>query len=639
MNRLATSWGIAVTTSLLMVMEPAQGQIFENMASQWGITQYNWDGVYGAAVSTADWNDDGWPDLTFGSTDGALRTFRNLQGNGFIALALPYTLDSETKALIWVDLDEDGDDDLFIQEASGSSGLLRNDGFGNFVNVTANSGLPQDETEAGGASFGDMDNDGDLDLYLCRYVELPPDGSPQYRNALLRNEGNLTFVDVSAGSGATDYERLSFQSLWWDQNEDGLQDLYVINDKSGANALFRNNGNGAFEDVATELGMDIVIDCMTASLGDFNQDGVQDMFNTNTPFAGDGLGAKLLVGQPDGTYLEQSAEYGLNMDRFCWGAAWMDVDNDTDLDLFVTEHEFLNPYGINYLYQNMGSEGSFHFEEFGENVYPIDYLNSHVVATADIDRNGWVDFVMHNRGNHMARVWMNGGFDNGNQSISIALEGTLSNSAAAGSKLALHSNGLVQERFTHAGENYLSQESEYELFGLGTHSVDQVVVRWPSGLVETFDGEAHNLTAWSQHVLVEGTSACPSSLQAPVFCSNEGSTLPPVILPQGAVATWVDEWGYDFGNAQSINWTPDHGSLQLSVHWQGELLCEMTISPVVQGVAGDHNLDGTVGLNDVLFALSEFGCEAGCASDMTGDGVVTLYDILTLLTVIGDGCD
>ena len=150
----------------------AKAQVFVNHAPDWGITQQNWDGVYGAAVSTADWNNDGWPDITFGNTQGALRTFRNLQGNGFMVLALPWVMESETKALLWTDLDNDGDDDLFIQEASGRSGLLRNDGFGNFTDVTETSGLPQDETEAAGASFGDMDNDGDLDLYLCRYVEV-----------------------------------------------------------------------------------------------------------------------------------------------------------------------------------------------------------------------------------------------------------------------------------------------------------------------------------------------------------------------------------------------------------------------------------------------------------------------------------
>ena len=626
----------------------AKAQVFVNHAPGWGITQQNWDGVYGAAVSTADWNNDGWPDVTFGNTQGALRTFRNLQGNGFMVLALPWVMESETKALLWIDLDNDGDDDLFIQEASGRSGLLRNDGFGNFTDVTESSGLPQDVTEAAGASFGDMDNDGDLDLYLCRYWEFSPDGSPpeghpQYRNVLLRNDGNLAFTDVSVGSGACDDVWLSFQSLWWDQNEDGLSDIYVINDKSGANALFRNQGDGTFENVAHELGLDLVMDCMSASLGDFNQDGLQDIFNTNTHFGGDGLGAKLLVGQPGGHFDEQSALHGLNMDRFCWGAAWMDADNDTDLDLFVAEHDFLAPYGVNHFYRNFLAEETgddpVPFSPFEEDVYPIDYLNSHVVATADFDHNGWVDFVMHNLGNHAARIWMNQGFENGNQSISLGVQGTLSNPAGAGSLLSVEAGGVTQTRVIHVGENYLSQESEYELFGLGDGEVNSVSVRWPSGLVESFDVEAHDLTASSQHVLVEGTSACPQSDVALTFCSNSGGDLPMLSLPTGALATWEDEWGYSFGNAQSVPWTPEHGSVTATVFWMGQMLCDVTFHPEVSPVTGDHNASGFVGMDDVLLTLGDFGCAAECLADMTGDEAVTIGDLLLLLTQVGEGCD
>ena len=208
------------------------GQIFQNVAPDWGVTQYDWDGIYGAAVSTADWNNDGWPDLTVGSTDGALRTFVNLNGNGFSVLPLPWNMGSETKALIWVDLDNDGDDDLFVQEESGRCGLIQNNGDGTFTNVTSESNLPQDQTEAAGVSFGDMDNDGDLDLHLCRYLELPVFGGASDLNVLLRNDGSLTFTDVSSSSGIDVHMRLSFQSIWWDLDEDGWQDIFGINDKN-----------------------------------------------------------------------------------------------------------------------------------------------------------------------------------------------------------------------------------------------------------------------------------------------------------------------------------------------------------------------------------------------------------------------
>ena len=164
-------------------------------------------------------------------------------------------------------------------------------------------------------------------------------------------------------------------------------------------------------------------------MGDFNQDKRQDLFHTNTYFGGDGLGSKLFVRQPDQTFEESAAAYNLDIDEFCWGAVWMDVDNDTDLDLFVAEHDLLNPYGINHLWENLGGindgrrQSFAGFCPFRHHVYDLDYLNAHVVASADFDHNGWIDFVMHNLGNHAARIWMNSGFDNGYSSISIELEG------------------------------------------------------------------------------------------------------------------------------------------------------------------------------------------------------------------------
>ena len=275
-----------------------QAQVFQNAAPELGITQTNWNGTYGAAVSTADWNNDGWPDLTLGSSNGTLRSWVNDQNGGFDLVTLPWQMTSEVKAIVWIDLDNDGDDDLFVQEANGKCGLFRNDGLA-FADMTdafgLGSGLPQDFTEAAGVSFGDMDNDGDLDLHLCRYLEFPMTETPADRNVLLRNEGNFVFTNVSTSSGIDIHLRLSFQSIWWDHNGDGWQDIFVINDKNGANALFQNQGNGTFIDVAPDYNMDLVMDCMSASLGDMNQDGLQDLFHTNTHFGGDGLGSKLLV--------------------------------------------------------------------------------------------------------------------------------------------------------------------------------------------------------------------------------------------------------------------------------------------------------------------------------------------------------
>ena len=637
-SRTPSRTGLVMCCLALMLCQHQSvlGQIFQNVAPDWGVTQYDWDGIYGAAVSTADWNNDGWPDLTVGSTDGALRTFVNLNGNGFSVLPLPWNMGSETKALIWVDLDNDGDDDLFVQEESGRCGLIQNNGDGTFTNVTSESNLPQDQTEAAGVSFGDMDNDGDLDLHLCRYLELPVFGGASDLNVLMRNDGNLTFTDVSSASGIDVHMRLSFQSIWWDLDEDGWQDIFVINDKNGANAMFRNNGDGTFTDVASNLGLDLVMDAMTASLGDFNQDAKQDLFITNTPFGGDGLGSKLHVQMTNGTFQEVAAEHGLNMDRYCWGALWMDVDNDQDLDLFVAEHEFLNPYGINYLYENKGPSAYHSFEAFGMEVYDIDYLNSHVVASADFDRNGWIDFVVHNVGNHAMRIWLNSGFQNGNSSVGFELQGLVSNRPGIGSKIDVHTSTSVQSRIVHAGENYLSQENEVELFGLGQDTLEHVVVTWPSGLVETFLAHVHELNPWSSHLLVEGHSPCPQAeVQHDVCYSEAALTIESPDIPNFSVE-WEVESGENFDLGST--WNVSMGDVTMTASWNGVAMCQVTHQINVVPVLGDLDVDGYVGASDILLLLSNVGCIGDCSGDLNGDSSVAIEDLLMLLSNVGQFC-
>ena len=620
-------------------MSVVQAQVFQNVAPELGINQTNWYGIYGAAVSTADWNNDGWPDLTLGSSDGGLRGWLNNQGEGFDMVTLPWSMASETKAVVWLDVDNDGDDDLFVQEASGRCGLFRRDGELVFTDMTLESNIPQDFTEAAGVSFGDMDNDGDLDLHLCRYLEYAPTGGPADRNVLLRNDGDLVFTDISTSSGIDTYLRLSFQSIWWDHNGDGWQDILVINDKNGANALFQNQGNGTFIDVAPEHNMDLVMDCMSACLGDMNQDGRQDLFHTNTHFGGDGLGSKLLVQTQDHMFQELSSAHGLNFDRFCWGALWMDVDNDTDLDLFVAEHDKLAPYGENYLYENLGQEASFAFEAFGTDVYDTDYLNAHVVASADFDRNGWIDFVMHNIGNHATRIWMNSGFDNGHQSIGIALEGTLSNRPAIGSQINVVTENLVQSRIVHAGENYLSQENEVELFGLGDETLEEVVVHWPSGLQERFVAATHGLSPMGQHLLLEGHSPCPQSAWEHEVCSSPAPIDLSVQVLSPFEVFWQNETGQSMEVDSNFHWEPSMGDLVMNATWNGHTTCSVTHHMVLEPLLGDFDTNGAIGTSDVLPLLAEITCTGACETDLNGDGAVGIGDLLMLLTLVGQTCD
>ena len=212
-----------------------KAQIFTNNAPQWGIVQYDWDGVYGSGVSTVDWNMDGWDDLTFGNSSGGLRALINNHGNGFTYIHLPIIQQTESKSIMWLDIDGDGDMDFYYSDADGRIELLENVDNTTFINVTALSNIEQVNIATEGSSWGDYDNDGDLDLYICRYYESDLNLSSEYRNVLMRNDGDFQFTDVTISSSTGIYTSASFQSIWFDWDRDGFQDLFIINDKTHVN--------------------------------------------------------------------------------------------------------------------------------------------------------------------------------------------------------------------------------------------------------------------------------------------------------------------------------------------------------------------------------------------------------------------
>jgi hypothetical protein len=626
----------------------ATSQIFIDKAPEWGITQYNWDGVFGAGATTADWNRDGWDDLTFGNSSGDIRTFVNDGGDGFTMMPLPLNQTYETKAIQWVDMDGDYDLDLYYSDRYGRIEILENKGDSAFVNMTEGSGLPQDSTEGAGAAWGDYDRDGDLDLYICRYVDGEFLNLPQHRNVLMRNDGDFQFTNVTEESETGHYGRLSFQAIWYDWNSDGWEDIYVINDKNGANSLFQNLQDGSFEEVATEVGADLVLDAMTASLGDFNQDGYQDIFMTSTVLGNDYIGSQLLVGSASGQFQEASADYGLNFVRYCWGAVWMDVDNDADLDLFVAESEFLSPYQDNFLYENPGSP--YYFQQFPTSVYGTDLLNSYSVASGDFDRNGWTDFVMHNNGNHKARIWMNSGFNEAPPHyIQVGLKGQVSNTMGVGAWIEVIEDGISQRRTTHCGENYLGQESFYEHFGLGESDgmgtdVDTLRLEWTSGVVD----EWYGVQDFDRPVYVEGTSACQRFDNTPItICGSNDALLEIEVLWDEAEVVWsFQETDPSSGTMPPSIFVSSETSISpvssgfytAAVLHQGVELCATTIEFTSLNLNTDLSENGSVGSEDLLEFLQGYGCLTLCDGDFNNDGASTVDDLLELLIQFGSSC-
>ena len=216
---------------------------FDDVAAQIGVNYSYGDSEYGGGVSFADFDNDGWEDITYTSENGVdIYFLKNTNGDFNLVSFSGISNTNKTKQVIWVDYDNDGDKDLFITALEGKNSFYINDGEMNFTDISSSIGIFQTDLFTYGASFGDIDNDGDLDLFISNR-------SPVDHNYLYRNDSG-TYVDITNSSGISLEGQLSFCSIFFDYDKDGLQDIYVSNDKEeNINRLYKNLGDGVFQDV------------------------------------------------------------------------------------------------------------------------------------------------------------------------------------------------------------------------------------------------------------------------------------------------------------------------------------------------------------------------------------------------------
>jgi len=477
-------WALAALLYLLMP-SAILGQQFLEQSINLGVahTPQSFN-LFGAGCSMVDFNLDGTDDLTY-LRHQQLPSFFTSTATGFSGIASFVSASSSPKAIQWVDIDNDGDLDCFVTRRTEAIDLYERTGPFTFINRINNSGIINDNHHSYGASWGDYDLDGDLDLYLCAYDGSMNFSNQEDNNHLYRNNGNFQFEEVTTVAGLEAEYALSFQSLWLDINHDLYPDLFVINDKNMPNKFYLNNTDGTFTDISESSGMDVVMDAMTISCADFNQDAYLDIYitNSNVTFNAS-LGTLLFVGGPDNTFTEASEAYGLKLlNTFTWGANWMDIDNDGDLDLYVAEAQPLNPNLDDHLFVNQGAESGFQFIENNallEGFLPVD---SHGISSGDPNNDGYVDFCVTTNQGDPFRYFVNQGGDN--NFLKVNLSGILSNTMGVGSWISAYAEGQAQTQYTFCGENYLGQNSYTKIFGLGSAEiVDSLIVEWPSGVVD-----------------------------------------------------------------------------------------------------------------------------------------------------------
>lgn len=280
----------------------------------------------------------------------------------------------------WGDYNGDGLPDLFMACAGEPDRLYRNEGSdgrgnGHFTEVAAEVGVA-DGGVAQDAVWGDYDGDGDVDLYVVRYED---------HNLLYRNNKGI-FVEVSSEAGVGDGGR-GQRAAWVDYDRDGALDLYVVDD--GRNVLYQNQGDGTFEDVTLRARVGDRGQGRAAVWADYNGDGWPDLYVVN-----DGGANRLYRNRGDGRFEEVGATLEVDDDGPGQDAVWADLDNDGDVDLYV-----VNYLTDNLLYENIG-DGT--FREVGGPVGVGLAGPDRAVVVGDVDNNGDLDLYVVSEGQENA---------------------------------------------------------------------------------------------------------------------------------------------------------------------------------------------------------------------------------------------
>lgn len=464
-------------------------------------------GFDGQGAGFADLDGDGDADvIVVGSPSRRIGIFENLGGGTFVDRSvdsgIPLMLEQEGFAA--ADYDGDGRIDLYLTQDQKPNLLMKNLGGFQFQDVTATAGTGDDGPSTG-ASWGDFDGDGWLDLYVCNYSGFAPGDPP---NVLYRNNGDGTFDEVGEQLGVGSVA-LSFQSVWSDYDRDGDLDLYVSNDRGPVgwtpNQLWRNDG-GVFVDVSEQSGANVSLFSMGLAAGDFDRNLYPDFYVTdldgndctsNTghpqptscpdgdpePYVGRN---RLVLNLGDGSFVEFAEQAGVATYETGWGAVFFDFDNNGFKDLYVN-----NMWLPNSLYLN---DGTFPCPEIAELAgvqasfdpsYDPDNSTSATIvsyssAVADVDGDGAIDLLVNNVG-HRAELFINHEGTERNY-VRYSVVGEVPNLHAVGASIETTAGGTKQFDQNHAGGNgYLGQNELVIHVGLDAASqVDEAVVRWPS---------------------------------------------------------------------------------------------------------------------------------------------------------------
>lgn len=501
----------------------------------------------GASVSIVDYNRDGWPDIyVTSSREGSMNAlFRNNHDGTFTNVAPQLGIANVNQpgtgvstGAVWGDYDNDGYPDLFLIKW-GKPMLFHNDRGQGFTDVSKQAGLPQ-WINANTALWFDYDHDGRLDLFVGGYYDedinlwhlkttkIMPD-SFEYadnggRKYLFHNLGNGKFEEVSAKLGITS-RRWALASGAADLTGNGYPDLFIANDY-GVSELYLNDGN-RFHEVGKEAGVGYSPKSgMNVAFGDIFNQNKFSIYVSNISEPGILIQGNNLWVPNDATsgtslhYVNMANALGVELGGWSFGAQFADLNNDGNLDLFLTNgyisldrersywYDFakvsagnstiigdarnwpafdgrsLSGYQEKRVWLN---DGSGQFQDVANAVGVTDRHDGRAVAVGDLFNNGAVDVVVANQSGPL--LLYKNHVDPANKWIEFGLEGTRSNRDAIGAELTLYWNGKKQLQQVSGGSGFAAENDLRLHFGLGKNPrIEKAVIHWPSGSVQTLDG-------------------------------------------------------------------------------------------------------------------------------------------------------
>jgi len=312
------------------------------------------------------------------------------------------------------------------------------------------------------STMNDIDNDGDLDAFVCHDVDL----SHPYTND---GAGNMTedqsLISTFDAPG-------NYAALWVDYDNDWDTDLYVTKCRQGAspgdpnrtNKMYRNNGDGTYTEVGVSINMDDNSQTWATVFEDFDNDGDFDSFSVNHDFTN-----RLMQNDGSGNFTDIIAGSGINAtDLGAWECYAADFDNNGYCDILseMDDELLLNNGDLTFSYN------------------PAPFTSGGV---GDLNNDGFLDCI---RGN---TLWINDG--NANNHVKVDLEGVTSNKDGIGARIEIHGAWGVQMREVRSGQSFSPMQSLITHFGIGTATeIDSIVVKWPSGILTILDSPSINTT-------------------------------------------------------------------------------------------------------------------------------------------------